>query len=298
MKLVTVATHSERYFPYLKLSAEKYGHDLVVLGWGKKWEGYTWKLLLMKEYLRGVADNELVCFIDGFDVIVLQSPDKIEAAYFSQVNGNTNKVLVSKEQYSNNGSPNILLNLLGNLIFTKCHGEYINSGTYMGTASRLLYVLEDLCKEFTCAAKTNDQLLLSDYCAKHYDLFVIDNNCEVFLVISSTLTSIQAGQYDITIRNGELMYKKEIYPGFFHGNGFTNFDYIIKELGYDPSLFKASGENKQKFIWNVLAHYVPIALSHIWFFLICLVVFYIYRKPLFKFMRGRVLLARRITGVT
>ena len=116
MKLVTVATHSERYFPYLKLSAEKYGHDLVVLGWGKKWEGYTWKLLLMKEYLRGVADNELVCFIDGFDVIVLQSPDKIEAAYFSQVNGNTNKVLVSKEQYSNNGSPNILLNLLGNLI--------------------------------------------------------------------------------------------------------------------------------------------------------------------------------------
>jgi hypothetical protein len=55
---VTVATHSERYFPYLKLSAEKYGHHLVILGWGQKWQGLTWKFQPMKEYLKSIPKDE------------------------------------------------------------------------------------------------------------------------------------------------------------------------------------------------------------------------------------------------
>ena len=36
MKLVTVATRSERYFPFLLESCERHGAKLEVLGWGQK----------------------------------------------------------------------------------------------------------------------------------------------------------------------------------------------------------------------------------------------------------------------
>ena len=54
MKLVTVATHAERYFPYLKLSVEKYKYELVVLGWGEEWKGFVWRFHLLKDYLNSL----------------------------------------------------------------------------------------------------------------------------------------------------------------------------------------------------------------------------------------------------
>jgi hypothetical protein len=101
MKLVTVATHSERYFPYLKLSAEKYGHELVVLGWGEKWKGFVWRFELMREYLKNLDPNEIVCFIDAFDVVILQDPQTIEAKFLKYIKGDKNKITSStKVKYS------------------------------------------------------------------------------------------------------------------------------------------------------------------------------------------------------
>lgn len=37
MRLVTVATHSERYFPYLLESCKRVDAKLDVLGWGQPW---------------------------------------------------------------------------------------------------------------------------------------------------------------------------------------------------------------------------------------------------------------------
>ena len=47
VKLVTVATHSESYFPWLKESCVRYNTNLEILGWGEKWQGYHrgWKVL-------------------------------------------------------------------------------------------------------------------------------------------------------------------------------------------------------------------------------------------------------------
>lgn len=294
MKLVTVATHSERYFPYLKLSAEKYGHDLAILGWGEKWQGLTWKFQLMKDYLKSIPKDEIVCFVDAYDVVVLQTPDTIEGTYLKCVNNDRDKILISKEQYSYNGSQSDLLTYLVGLVFTKCHEEYINSGTYVGTAGGLSHVFEQLCNEFTCSPKMNDQRLLQDYCAKHGDLFVVDSDCKVFLVINSTLTPIKEGEYDITMKHGKLVYKGDTYPAFFHGNGFTNFDYIIQELGYDPDIFRASNESNAKYIWDSLKHYVPMALKGLWLYilLISIAIVYVYRKTILRFMKSKGILPR------
>lgn len=52
LHIVTVATESKYYFPYLVESCKKYGKELEVLGYGEKWKGFNWRFKLMIEYLK------------------------------------------------------------------------------------------------------------------------------------------------------------------------------------------------------------------------------------------------------
>ena len=47
MKLITVATHNDGYFKWLKESCKRYNYDLVILGYNEKWKGFNWRLELM-----------------------------------------------------------------------------------------------------------------------------------------------------------------------------------------------------------------------------------------------------------
>jgi len=276
MKLVTVATHSERYFPYLKRSAEKYGHELVVLGWGEKWKGFVWRFELMREYLKNLDPNEIVCFIDAFDVVILQDPQTIEAKFLKYIKGDKNKILISREEYSHKPVENGFLLFLQSLVFTKCKSEYINAGTYMGVVSNLVDLFQNMCDEFKCAPDSDDQRMIQEYCKKHNSKFVIDTDCDVFLVINSTVSSIKPGEYDIKFNNGKLSYKNNTYPGIIHANGYTNIDYIIAELGYDTSIFKADGESKSHFVWKSIIHYTPIVFERFWLFILITISVLIY----------------------
>jgi hypothetical protein len=284
MKLVTVATHSERYYPYLKLSAEKYGHELITLGWGTKWKGYGWKFELMRDYLKTVDSDEIVCFVDAYDVVVLQDPHTIEDKFRKNVDGDMSKIFISREQYSHNGIENIFLSYIQGFVFTKCDNEYINTGTYIGTAGTLYGILERVCEEFKCAPDSDDQRLIQDYCVKYKADFVFDMECDIFLVINSTISAIKFGEYDITFNNKTLIYKNSTYPAFFHGNGYTDFDYIISELGYDTSIFKADGESKSKYVWSRIITFLPLAFQKLWIFILLflVVIVYVYRKSLEK----------------
>ena len=277
MKLVTVATHSERYFPYLKLSAEKYGHELVVLGWGEKWKGFGWKFELMKDYLKGIDADEIVCFVDGYDVIILQDPHTIEAKFRENVEGDMSKIFISREQYSHNGIENSFLSYIQSFVFTKCENEYINSGTYMGTAETLLDTFQKICDEFKCSPEKDDQRMIQDYCSKYSSKFVLDMECEVFLVINSTISAIKPGEYDISFKGGKLAYKNDVFPALFHGNGYTDFDYIIAKLGYDTTIFKADGESKSQYVWKSISHFFPIMFERSWIIVLLIVVALLYK---------------------
>jgi hypothetical protein len=43
MKIITVATNSKYYFPYLKESIKRNGGELVVLGYNEEWTGFSLK---------------------------------------------------------------------------------------------------------------------------------------------------------------------------------------------------------------------------------------------------------------
>jgi hypothetical protein len=43
VKIITVATKSDYYFPYLKESIKRNGSELIVLGYNEVWQGFNWR---------------------------------------------------------------------------------------------------------------------------------------------------------------------------------------------------------------------------------------------------------------
>ena len=65
IKFVCVATEMKLYLPYLKQLIP----DLVILGLNTKWDGFFTKYRLFNEYLSNLNDNDIVCFLDAYDVL-------------------------------------------------------------------------------------------------------------------------------------------------------------------------------------------------------------------------------------
>jgi hypothetical protein len=283
MRLVTVATHSERYFPYLKQSAEKHGHDLVVLGWGEKWQGFTWKFQLMREYLKTVPDDEVVCFVDGYDVIVLEGPQEIEQKFRQLVGQDTNRIVISKETIPEDFVGNAYVYAMQAAIFQKCKDQFLNTGTYIGTAKTLRKIYSELCSEFDCKADKDDQILLQNFCQVKKDYFFPDSNSHIFLVLNDTLRQLKVGTNGLSVEKGSVRYNG-VKPSILHAPGNTDMDDVVEKLGYDPSIFSAKNELmvRLRYVLRAIKHFGFILLKQYgWIFLVvfAVVAFYIYGMP-------------------
>ena len=81
IKFYTVATHSTAGFERLIQSADFYGIDLTVLGTGLEWVGLGQKVNLLKTELQKLNDNDIVGFVDGFDVVFLAKEEEISKKF-------------------------------------------------------------------------------------------------------------------------------------------------------------------------------------------------------------------------
>lgn len=283
MRLVTVATHSERYFPYLKQSAEKHGHELVVLGWGQKWQGFTWKFQLMREYLKAVPDDEVVCFVDGYDVLILERPQVIEEKFKKLVGQDTNRIVVSRETFPEDFIGNAYVTVLVGSVFQRCQNEFLNTGTYIATAKTLRRIYSDLCNAYDCKADKDDQILLQQFCLKNTDSFLPDKNSSIFLVLPDTLRNIQSGKNGLLVEDKTLTYKGA-KPSILHAPGNTDMDDVVEKLGYDPSIFSSKDELwiRIRYCLRALSHFGAILFKQYWWILLLIVLvigFYVYGMP-------------------
>lgn len=120
--LITYATHEERYFKFLKNRVHK------VLGFGKKWNGFHDKVKAVIEFCDSVNPDDIVCFVDGFDSMVLGTDQEILNAYksigqelvFSKEKSLPNSTFVNYTMEKNFGQP--------------CLENKLNSGLYIGPA--------------------------------------------------------------------------------------------------------------------------------------------------------------------
>lgn len=175
MRLVTVATHSERYFPVLVESCKRYNAKLEVLGWGKPWGGFMMKFNLLKDFLKGLPANEVVCFIDAYDVVLL-SPLHVLEERFRNMDAH---IVISRS-----GCASAFMTQVDSYFFSLCKNKNINSGTYIGYANAVYDMINSICTFHDCKDKSlDDQLVLSTYCQRRNDLNIkIDDNRDLFYV--------------------------------------------------------------------------------------------------------------------
>jgi hypothetical protein len=81
IKFYTIATHSPSGFERLVQSAGFYGIDLTVLGAGLEWVGFGQKVNLFKTELQKLNDNDIVGFVDGFDVVFLAKEEEMSKKF-------------------------------------------------------------------------------------------------------------------------------------------------------------------------------------------------------------------------
>lgn len=224
VKVITVATHSDGYLPWLEKSCERFNVKLIKLGYGEKWLGFSWKFKLMIDYLKTLDPNELIIFIDAYDIILLKPLDDIEEYYNNIIKITNSKIIVAYDKRSN-----IIYEEFNKLYFGVCKKNRINAGSYLGIVSDILQMLNKI----NFNNDDDDQQLLTTYCNKYVNNIYIDINNIFFLVYTDKLNNILNNK-KIKIKNNELTYMNS-KPYFIHGSGNTYMHDLILKLGYQIS---------------------------------------------------------------
>lgn len=261
--IITVSTGSELYFPYLIDSCKKNGQELTVLGYGEKWTGFTFKFDKMIQYLKKLNQNDIVCFIDGYDVICARNLDELTNVFLQIKKIHNCKIVIAENKIKIDNFFNSYNYINVRRYFGNCKKISINSGTYIGHVKDILYILEQI---YTGDNTLDDQQILTKYCKKSPNDIYIDINNELFLTIDRPFDSIDSY---INIKNNKI-YHNNNQPFFIHGNGSTYLDSILLHLGY-----KNVNINNKLYEKNVIKYYYVTYFSAFWYIIVYIVLFII-----------------------
>jgi hypothetical protein len=221
LHIVCVATESKFYFPYLVKSCKKHGQELEVLGYGEEWQGFNHRFELMIEYLKKLPGTDIVCFVDGYDVLCVRNLDELKSKFIKEREKNKCKIIVAKDKH-----PNTFFASFHSFVYDKCQNKNINAGTYIGYASDLLYIINNIYNK-NPDNSNDDQKLLTEHCKKNEHLFHIDEKNEYFFTQLTILHEVD--QY-LTIEDNNVSVNNES-PFFIHvPSGYL--DNLIIRLGY------------------------------------------------------------------
>lgn len=221
--LSTVATEEKLYMKYLIESIKKNNGELKILGYGEKWKGFNWRNLLMKEYLKTLDKNDVVCFIDGYDVLCLRNLSHLVDKFIEIQKREQCKIIVAYDRVLNP-----IDNFFVSLYFGKCNNISLNAGTYIGYVGDILEMINLVFIENN-DVNADDQVLLTKVCNLNKGIIYIDVKNEIFLTISDRLTDISNNL--IVNENKEVIYNNN-KPFFLHCPG-SYFDELLIKLDYD-----------------------------------------------------------------
>jgi len=275
LHIVTVATESKYYFPYLVDSCKKNGKELEVLGYGEKWRGLNWKFKLMIDYLKKLPETDIVCFVDGYDVLCVRNLDEMREEFLRIKKETGCKIVVAKEEHANE-----FVKWSADMIFDNCKDININAGTYIGMVNDILDILSEIQKE-NPEDEIDDQKILIDHCKKHSDDFYIDIYNKFFFAKVAITHELYN---DVEIKNNEI-YVHGNKPFFIHAPGGGFLDNIIIKMGYPYD-----SENKVRDILYVeqitKKFWYTSAVKYIYYFLfIIFFIFTIYYLSTMKSIR-------------
>lgn len=207
--VVTVATDESR-LTYLDTSCKKHDVKYINLGKGVKWEGGTMvgpgggqKLNLVKDYVSNLPKDDIVLFVDGYDVFINDDLKTITERFI----GFNCKVLFAGEK---NCWPDKSLEPFfdGDTAY-----KYLNSGVYIGYASYICSLIENYIQN-----SEDDQLFLQKkFIVDKFNatnLYKIDTENYIFQCLAGAVE-------DISVKPNKQLVNKETKccPCILHGNG-------------------------------------------------------------------------------
>jgi len=173
--IVTVATKPGGYLKWLEESCIINGTKLLVLGMGAEWKGYITKYLLMNDFLKTIPEDDIVCFVDAYDVLMVQHIDKLKEKFLNITEKTNCKIICAIDPGDKE--------FLSRWSFDVSDGnKLINSGTYIGYSKELkVFYNWTLDKYHNDNSLVDDQLLLNTYYKLFKNNIIIDNQQQFFL---------------------------------------------------------------------------------------------------------------------
>jgi hypothetical protein len=201
--MVTYALHSEGYFEILKQSCP----DIIVLGYGEKGNG---KVQAIINFCKSKKPDDIICFVDGFDSVVISSNKKILKKY---------KSLRIPLVFSQGFYPStIFTKYLQDKLYGKCKGKRLNSGLFMGTSESIIDFWKDM-KE-----TEDDQAYATQKCNK-IDYVKIDDEHKLFYNYSSVDT--------VNIKNNSIFINdNKISTSIISCPSNNSINHILSQLNY------------------------------------------------------------------
>lgn len=164
-EIITVATHDEG--TYHQLIQNPYYSNIIVLGYGKHWEGFMMKYRLVYEFIQDKEDELIVVFLDGFDSLITRDPKEAIQHFLDQ----DKKVLYSVDKIANP-----IQGFIYNRVFhSDDNPHHLNSGMYIGYVKYLkLFLKEVLTSKYTSDQKATIELF------HQFDFVGTDENEDIF----------------------------------------------------------------------------------------------------------------------
>lgn len=242
--ILTYSTHSENYFELLKTYPQ-----LIILGYGKKWNGFKDKTDAVVSFCKKVNHDDIVCFVDGFDSIILERSSEI-LKRFKELNKD---LIFSKDSVSSNS----FVKYIQDRYFGLCNDKRLNSGLYIGTASSIIDIWKGMCSNM------DDQQFITQKCTNGSDIY-IDSKCYIFYNYSS--------KDKITVKDKKLYVNNNTFNScILSAPGNHDIKHILKELDYKNIEFIK--KNKKRYLYLVKTYLCKFIPELILFILLMFIFF-------------------------
>ena len=156
--IITYATHKEKYLDLLQANS-----DVTILGFGQKWKGFKSKVDATVQFCQQVNPQDVVCFIDGFDSVVLESKKEIFERFLKL----NKRIIFSKAS----NKITVRTKYIQDKLFGNCNNNRLNTGMYIGYAKDII----DIWTGFT--SNNDDQKFITNKCQTNQG----DNNISIDL---------------------------------------------------------------------------------------------------------------------
>ena len=224
MKVFTVATPSSNqgYYPQLLESCKKFKIDINLLATNETWKNFSWKLNLIKDEIKKIPDNEIVLFIDAYDIVFLSNLEEIKEKYLYLHNKGV-KILFGANRYDLK-----IERILANINFRSknLNQKYnLNSGTYIGYNRYLKHLFSIL----DVGDDEDDELHLNLIYQRHPELLQLDKENLIFGLEQRVIWQTNY----LKLKENRLIHKEfHTMPCLIHGPGEANITYLLTQLGY------------------------------------------------------------------